>query len=115
MSASAWEYIIPKIKSALSNNNKLDVGFDDSNINNIPDKDNVDLSLSDSSNDDKEPLGTRDGKAIVEAWNKRKWKLVSSHSITAWMLSPVEEIRAHVVENSNGTDRNAVEALIISF
>jgi hypothetical protein len=51
------------------------------------------------------------GNKMITFWDKRKQKLISDVAVTAWMVSPLPEIREDV-KNHIGEHRNAVERVI---
>jgi hypothetical protein len=69
-------------------------------------------SEEDDANEDDVPAAITIGARILNAWQHRRKKLVSNYAITAWMLSPVEDIMADASTNHSGEDREAVARLL---
>jgi hypothetical protein len=65
-------------------------------------------SEEDGANEEDVPAAITIGACILNAWRHRHKKLVSDYAITAWMLSPVDDIMAEASTNHSGEDMEAV-------
>ena len=52
------------------------------------------------------------GAKVLEAWKKRRNKLINDFSITGWLLSPIPEVYIDSSANMTGEHRDAVERLL---
>jgi hypothetical protein len=52
------------------------------------------------------------GEHILDFWNMRQQKLITSLSIAVWFCSPEEEIQKDVLAVGTGQDRMAIDGVI---
>jgi hypothetical protein len=56
--------------------------------------------------------GTELGSNIIELWRRRRTKLVSDFAIAGWLLSPLEEVRAHAKQYRDGSHDSAMDRIL---